>query len=224
MQTTLAFDVYGTLIDTNGVVDTLRNFIGARAEQFSAMWRSKQLEYSFRRGLMQDYVDFGVCTQQALDFTCRALQIDLTLKQKENLLALYLILPAFPEVAKGLKKLKQKGFRVFAFSNGAENSLKTLLANAGIADLFEALVSVDDLKTFKPSPASYAHFRRKSGAIGTETWLISCNSFDILGAHASGMKTAWVHRDQSAFLDPWGIKPTLEVTDVIDFAEKLQKV
>ena len=69
MQPTLAFDVYGTLIDTNGVVVTLEKFMGESATNFSQTWRNKQLEYSFRRSLMQNYEPFAVCTNQALDYT-----------------------------------------------------------------------------------------------------------------------------------------------------------
>ena len=73
MVTTLAFDVYGTLIDTHGVVTLLEELVGDKAKEFSRTWRDKQLEYSFRKGLMQNYETFAVCTSQALDYTCALL-------------------------------------------------------------------------------------------------------------------------------------------------------
>ena len=67
MALTLAFDVYATLIDTHGVIVALEKHVGAKAHDFSRTWREKQLEYSFRRGLMQNYENFAVCTSNALD-------------------------------------------------------------------------------------------------------------------------------------------------------------
>ena len=98
MSVTLAFDVYGTLIDTHGVVIKLQEFVGDKAEEFSRIWREKQLEYSFRRGLMRRYETFGVCTSQALDYTTDYLGAGLTTHQKAALLAEYRGLPAFDDV------------------------------------------------------------------------------------------------------------------------------
>ena len=86
MTTTLAFDVYGTLIDTHGVVTALQKTVGDQALQFSQTWRDKQLEYSFRRGLMQNYQSFSVCTRQALDYTCARFKAPLTDDEKRDLL------------------------------------------------------------------------------------------------------------------------------------------
>ena len=96
MSVTLAFDVYGTLIDTHGVVSKLQELIGAKAKDFSQTWREKQLEYSFRRGLMQNYENFAVCTRHALEYTCSYYKVTLTIEHKHELLDCYRTLPAFP--------------------------------------------------------------------------------------------------------------------------------
>ncbi len=101
MSVTLAFDVYGTLIDTHGVISKLREIVGDRAEEFSQTWRDKQLEYSFRRALMQNYENFAVCTSQALDYTCAFHKVSLTDEQKAELLGIYRVLPAFSDVKEG---------------------------------------------------------------------------------------------------------------------------
>jgi len=98
MSVTIAFDVYGTLIDTQGIIADLEQMIGEKAKDFSQTWREKQLEYSFRRGLMQNHVNFGVCTSQALGYTCQYYGISLTEEQKTELLAAYSALPAFEDV------------------------------------------------------------------------------------------------------------------------------
>lgn len=162
---TLAFDVYGTLIDTHGIKVELEKYAGEKAGEFSEMWRNKQLEYSFRRGLMQNYKNFAECTKDALE---------------------------------------------------------KLLTNANIRNYFIDLISVDDLKTFKPSPAVYAHFLRSAGAYNNEAWLISSNPFDVIGAVSAGMKSAWVKRSESAVFDPWEIEPTITVGNLEELVDKVQ--
>lgn len=165
MSATLAFDVYGTLIDTQGVVSNLENMIGDKARSFSQTWREKQLEYSFRRGLMQNYANFGTCTSQALNYTCQYYNVSLTEAQKYELLDSYRTLPAFEDVREGLALLREASFRLYAFSNGSEDAVEELLNNAGIRGFFHGIVSCDDLRSFKPNPAVYSHFLRKSSTL-----------------------------------------------------------
>jgi len=221
MVTTLAFDVYGTLINTHGVVSRLQEMVGAMASNFSQTWRDKQLEYSFRRGLMQNYETFAVCTRNALDYTCAYYKTALAEEQKDELLSSYQALPAFDDVAKGLAVLKSADFRMYAFSNGSADAVDTLLTAAGIRDLFLGIVSVDDLKSFKPNPAVYCHFLRKSGSSGSNAWMISSNPFDVIGAISAGMKSVWLRRSQDAIFDPWGIEPTLTVSSMLDLTDQI---
>ena len=222
MATTLAFDVYGTLINTHGVVARLLEMVGAKASEFSQKWRDTQLEYSFRRGLMQNYETFAVCTRDALDYTCAFYKIPLAEEQKDELLSSYRALPAFDDVVKGLAVLKSADFRMYAFSNGSADAVDSLLTSAGIRDWFLGIVSVDDLKSFKPNPAVYSHFLRKSGASGSNAWMISSNPFDVIGAISAGMKSVWIRRSQDAIFDPWGIEPTLTVSNMLDLAFQIR--
>ena len=221
MPTTLAFDVYGTLIDTHGVISVLEKFIGAQAFEFSRLWREKQLEYSFRRGLMQDYQSFAVCTRDALEYTCLVTKASLSNKEKLELMNVYSILPSFKDVKEGLEQVEKAGFRMFAFSNGSSEALETLLANANIRKYFIDIVSADEIKTFKPSPAIYRHFLKRANSEGAEAWLISSNPFDIIGAISSGMRAAWVQRSEEFIFDPWDIKPTIVIKKLSDLAESI---
>ena len=220
-MTTLAFDVYGTLIDTHGVLTALEGLVGDKAKDFSNTWRDKQLEYSFRKGLMQNYETFAVCTSQALDYTCAFYGADLSDEQKRELMGIYRVLPAFDDVKIALTRLKKAGFRLFAFSNGAADALDVLLNNAGILDLFLGVVSVDDIKSFKPNPAVYSHFLRKSESTGGNAWLISSNPFDVIGAISAGMNSAWVQRSPQAVFDPWGIEPTITVGSLVELEQRI---
>ena len=221
--TTLAFDVYGTLIDTHGVVDALRGMVGDRAQDFSQTWRDKQLEYSFRRGLMQQYESFAVCTRQALDYTCAYYQADLSETARTALLEQYRELPAFDDVLPALTRLKSAGYRLFAFSNGTAEAVSHLLIAAGLIDCFLDVVSVDEIKSFKPNPAVYTHFLRRAGALGQASWLISSNPFDVIGAQAAGLRGAWVQRSPHALFDPWGMQPNLQVGSLIELTDQLEQ-
>jgi 2-haloacid dehalogenase len=219
MAITLAFDVYGTLIDTHGVVVMLGKHVGEKAPEFSRIWREKQLEYSFRRGLMQNYQNFAFCTSNALDYTCAYFKAPLSQDDKQELLDAYKVLPAFDDVKAGLDLARNAGFRMFAFSNGSAEAVQALLINAGIREYFIDVVSVDEMKSFKPNPGVYCHFLRRAGATGADAWLISSNPFDVIGAISSGMRAAWVKRTPEALFDPWGIEPTLTVTSLLQLTQ-----
>ena len=222
MQTTLAFDVYGTLIDTSGVNDLLKQYIGDKTEVFMDLWRSKQLEYSFRRGLMKRYEKFSVCTRNALDYSDAYLNTGLTEDQKKSLMQKYRVLPAFSDVKESLIKLKTSNCRMFAFSNGFGEDVKNLLKNAEIDKCFEDVISVDDIKTFKPNPDVYTYFLNKTSSKAAESWLISGNPFDVIGAGSIGMNTAWVKRSPNQVFDPWEIKPTVTIKCLTELYEVLE--
>jgi 2-haloacid dehalogenase len=213
---TLAFDVYGTLIDTAGVYAALEKLVGTHATLFMNTWRAKQLEYSFRRGLMQNYVDFTTCTRQSLEYTCNLFNMNFSDDKKNNLMQEYDILPCFPDVKEGLNKLKQSKCRMFAFSNGIANNVQKLLQNAGLDHYFDGVVSVDDLKSYKPNPAVYAYFLRKTESIISQSWLISSNPFDVIGAVSAGIRSVWIRRTPNAIFDPWEIEPTAIAESIID--------
>lgn len=221
MAVTLAFDVYGTLIDTQGITTALEKHVGARAADFSRAWREKQLEYSFRRGLMRKYENFAACTAHALDYTSERFQAPLAPRDREALLGAYQVLPAFADAAEGLAQSKQAGFRLFAFSNGSAAAVETLLAHAGIRHFFADVVSVDEIRSFKPDPATYAHFLKRAGAAAAEAWLISSNPFDVIGATAAGMRAAWIRRSPEVPYDPWGIEPALTLKTLSGLADHI---
>lgn len=214
MSLTLGFDVYGTLIDTQGITVILEKFIGNKASVFSLAWRNKQLEYSFRRGLMQNYQDFTVCTREALDFTCLSFNVLLSREQKKVLLEGYKSLPCFNDVRDALKELKANGHKLYAFSNGRGDAVEKLLVSAGIRSFFIDVISCDDLKSFKPNPAVYEYFLRQTNASEKDAWLISSNSFDVTGAISAGLRAAWVKRSEEMVFDPWEIQPTMTISSL----------
>ncbi|MDH3632528.1 MAG: haloacid dehalogenase type II [Gammaproteobacteria bacterium] len=221
MSVALAFDIYGTLIDPHGVVDELSKHVGDRAQDFSNIWRDKQLEYTWRRALMQRYENFPVCTRQALDYTDTLLQTNLGESAKVALMQVYRVLPAYDDVPASLQSLADSGFRMFGFSNGVAEAVSGLLEHAGIDRYFEGVVSVDALQTFKPSPDVYHHFIEVADTAPENCWLVSSNGFDVIGAVSAGMKAAWLKRSQSVVFDPWGVEPTLVLHGLDELNQKI---
>ncbi|MGO9083847.1 MAG: haloacid dehalogenase type II [Candidatus Sulfotelmatobacter sp.] len=222
MPIVLGFDVYGTLVDPFGTERQLESLYGDRGSAICALWRQKQLEYSFRRGLMRCYEDFDACTRRALSFAAKTFKVELPEAVQRQLLADYLSLPAFPDVLPALETLKASGCGLVAFSNGVESSLRTLLGNAGVLYYFEGVVSVDDIKTFKPNPDVYAYLVSRGGRSREDTWLVSSNPFDVIGAKAAHLKAAWVRRNPEAVFDPWEFKPDIVVGDLTALATALK--
>jgi 2-haloacid dehalogenase len=217
----IALDVYGTMVDPLGMSEYLRPLAGARADRMAEMWRAKQLEYTFRRAAMDCYANFDLCTQQALEWVAATLNIQLSSEQTLEALEDYKRLPAYPDALSGLSDLNSRGYTMYAFSNGVEESLRALLGRAGLLPHLSSIVSVDEIGTFKPDPRVYHHAVRRLGCARSDTWLVSSNPFDVIGAKAAGLKAAWIKRNPNAVFDSWGIEPDLVAPDLNDLARQM---
>lgn len=222
MTITLGFDIYGTLIDPHGVTVKLGELIGDKAPEFSQLWRSKQLEYTFRRGLMRDYENFAVCTRNALDYADAVFKTSLAEDAKQALMQSYRVLPAYEDVPEALAKIRAAGFRMYGFSNGIAEAVSGLLEHAGISDYFDGVVSVDEVETYKPNPDVYQHFVDSTGSDKASAWLVSSNPFDVQGAVNFGMQAAWLHRFPDVVFDPWGIEPTIVMQELGEIVERVK--
>jgi len=217
----LAFDVYGTLIDPFRMEEHLRAIFGARAKEATELWRSKQLEYSFRRALMKKYESFDICTAQALQFVSRQLEVPLTDEITRDLLDQYLRLPVYPDVQAALDELEARKFKIVACTNGTEHAVRELLDRAGILAKFSGIISVDPIRTFKPDPAVYEYLAAQVHAQKETVCLISSNPFDVIGAKACGLQTVWVQRDPKKVFDPWEFEADLHVHGLKELSAKL---
>jgi 2-haloacid dehalogenase len=217
----LAFDVYGTLIDPFRMEEHLRADFADKAREASELWRSKQLEYSFRRALMKKYQPFDACTADALRFVAAQLGVSLSEGARETLLAKYSQLPAFPDAATALEKLASEGFKIVACSNGTERAVSGALEHAGVLPRFQKIISVDAIRTFKPDPAVYEYLVAEADVPRESVWLISSNPFDVIGAKACGLRAAWVQRDPKRVFDPWEFEPDVVVHSLTELKERL---
>lgn len=223
MTMTLAFDVYGTLVDPMGMSRLLAQDAGDRAEAVAALWREKQLEFSFRKGLMKVYEDFGACTRQALRYAMATHKLALSDDRENALMGAYLSLPAFDDASPALKGLKGD-YPLFAFSNGSYPALEKVLGHNQLLEQFDGLVSVDDIKSFKPDPAVYTHARRATGAWDKPLCLVSSNAWDVIGARAAGLLAIWVKRDPNKVFEDWGIQPSAVIGSLSELEETLKNL
>jgi 2-haloacid dehalogenase len=216
----IGFDVYGTLVDPLGMDAPLRAHVGDQAVRFAALWRERQIDWTFRRALMGRYADFDQVTRDAFRSTAASLGLDLR-PAETGLLDAYRKLPAFAEVSEALVRLAEQGHRLVAFSNGVAASLKALLTHARLLPPLTDIVSVDEVKTYKPSPEVYRHLVARGGRPPEETWLVSSNAWDVLGAKSAGLRTAWVRRAAHLHWEDAGIgDPDLVVSTLADLVTR----
>ncbi len=187
------FDAYGTLFDFSSAAARCRDVLGDRTATLTALWRDKQIQYSWLRTLQNRYVDFAEVTAAALDYALRALEIDDT-ALRTRLLDLYGSLATFPEVPAVLRTLRTRGYRTAILSNGSPAMLNPLVARAGIGDLLDAVLSVDAVRVFKTDPQAYQLAVDRLGVPANAICFFSSNAWDAWAASDFGMRVVWCNR------------------------------
>jgi 2-haloacid dehalogenase len=209
-----AFDAYGTLFNVHAAIGRHREAIGEDADALSALWRSKQLEYSWVRTLMGRYVDFWTITQEALDFSlARFPSVDKALRPK--LLDAYWRLEAYLDVLPALTRLRQMGHTIAIFTNGTREMAEAAANASAVLPLVDLVVSVEDLKAYKTTPAVYAHLCERLDMKPREVCLVSSNRWDIAGGVAAGLRSIWVNRTgmPDEYFDA---QPDHDITSLLD--------
>lgn len=191
-----AFDVYGTLFNIQSVDTVCEEHFPGQGESIGQLWRQKQIQYSFLRQAMGKYVPFSSVTKDALRFSLSAHHVDWTPETEQKLMTAYNHLSLFEESLHVLQKLKDQSATLIVFSNGSRDMLEPLLEQAGLNDYLDHIISVDDIKQFKPSPASYQLVLDTARVPRHEITFLSSNGWDISGAKAFGFTTAWINRSE----------------------------
>jgi 2-haloacid dehalogenase len=204
------FDAYGTLFDVHSVVEAGRA-VTADPAALSALWRQKQLEYTWLRSLMGRYEDFWTVTEHALRFALRRLGVPASEPQVAALMDAYLSLACFPEVPAALAALQ--GAPAGILSNGSPRMLEAAVRASGLGGALRHVLSVDAVKRFKPAPEVYALGTRALGLPAGEIAFVSSNAWDIAGAGAFGYRTCWCNR-LGAPMEELGVAPEFEVPDL----------
>jgi 2-haloacid dehalogenase len=198
----LVFDAYGTLFDVHSVMRRCEELFPGRHAELSRLWRAKQLEYTWLRSLMRRYASFSTVTREALAHACEALGLELTAERMEALMAEYTMLDTYPEVPGALSSLRS--VRTAILSNGSPDMLEPLVAHSGLQ--LDAVISVDELKMYKPAPQVYELAPRELGVPREKIGFVSSNCWDALGAKSFGFTVFWVNRARAP-LDRLGFEP-----------------
>lgn len=196
--TTCIFDAYGTLFDVNAAA---REAAAAPGNEvlakvwpgLAADWRNKQLQYTWLRAVTGEHVNFWQVTQDGLDWAMEAAGLE-DAALREQLLALYWELPAYPEVPVMLAALKKMGLSTGILSNGSPEMLQGAVASAGIGDRLDAVLSVESVSVFKPARVVYDMVGERFGCAPGEVLFVSSNGWDVAAATGYGFQTVWVNR------------------------------
>ena len=188
----LVFDAYGTLFDVHSVVQRCESFWPGAGAKLSQLWRSKQLEWTWQRSLMRRYVPFSQITRDALAYACAALDLALDEGRTETLMREYLRLALYPDVSAALGQLRTAGYRLAVLTNGSPDMIDPLVAHSGLS--FDAVLSVDEKRIFKPAPEVYDLAAKRLEVAARDVGFVSSNGWDALGAKSFGFRVWWINR------------------------------
>ena len=186
-------DAYGTLFDVTAAAAHCKNELGDKWERLADVWRMKQLNYTWLRSLMGEYVEFLQVTEDALDFAMETLDID-NEALKQRLMSLYEELDAYPEVPEVLQKLKERGITTAILSNGTAQMLRAAVRSAGVESYLDHVISVDQLKIYKPHPTVYRLAVDKLSLPAEQICFMSSNAWDVSGGANYGFQAVWINR------------------------------
>ena len=209
----IIFDAYGTLFDVNSAAEKCKNKIGEKWEPFANYWRTTQLEYTWLRSLMGRHQDFWKVTEQSLDKSMKIFQIDTSMK--DELLDLYKVLSTFPEVKETLKKLKEKNYKLAILSNGTPSLLKELVSSNNLESIFDDVLSIEEVKIYKPHPNVYNIPIKKYQIEKNQFAYLSSNTWDVSAAGNFGFNAVWVNRNKNIF-DNLDYIPITEINNLSD--------
>ena len=190
----IAFDAYGTLYDVHSVRERADALFPGQGDALSQLWRTKQLEYTWLRAMSDRYVDFSRVTEDALRYATKRLGLALSDAAQAELMDQYLRLSTFPEVGETLRRLKGSGHGLAILSNGSPAMLAALTRHAGLEGLFDHLLSVDAVKTYKTDFRAYRLATHAFNLSPREIVFVSSNGWDVSAGAWFGFRTFWVNR------------------------------
>ena len=207
----IIFDAYGTLFDVNSAAEKCKDKIGDKWEGFANHWRTTQLEYTWLRSLMKRHKDFWKVTEDSLDKSMKAYEIDSSMRNE--LLDLYKILSPFKEVPEVLKSLKEKNFKLAILSNGTPSLLDELVKSNNLENIFDDIFSIEEVGIYKPDSKVYDLPINQYQIQKNEVVFLSANTWDVSGGGNYGYNSIWVNRNNNIF-DNLDYQPKLEIKNL----------
>ncbi len=215
----IIFDAYGTLFDVNSATEKCKDRIGDKWEDFADYWRTTQLEYTWLRSLMKRHKDFWQVTEDSLDKSMKAYEIDFSMRNE--LLDLYKILSTFKEVPEVLKLLKKKDFKLAILSNGTPSLLNELVKSNNLENIFDDIFSIEEVGVYKPDSKVYDLPLKQYKIKKNEVVFLSANTWDVSGGGNYGYNSIWVNRNNNIF-DNLDYQPKLEIKNLKDLLPNIE--
>ncbi|MEO6919702.1 MAG: haloacid dehalogenase type II [Collimonas sp.] len=216
----IVFDLYGTLYDVHSVAGLCNTYHPGRGLEISTVWRQKQLEYTWLRSLMGQYVDFEQATRDALVFTSAHLKLPLDDAARTALCDAYLEIKPYPEVPDALGRLQALQLPLAILSNGSANSIRRVVTASGLEHRFQHLISADSAQIFKPHHSVYKLAEDQLQLERSVILFVSSNAWDASGARHFGYPVCWINRAGNTF-DELGQSPDHVVAGLDQLADWL---
>ena len=215
----LVFDAYGTIFDVYSVAATVETLFPTHGAALSSLWRTKQLEYSWLRSLMDRYQDFWHVTEDALRYACTALNMRVDEVAIEQLMRSYLHLSTYPDVPAALGVLSAS-YQSAILSNGSPTMLQSVVANNNLTHHFAHILSVDEIGIYKPDALVYDLAASRLDLAPAEIGFVSSNGWDVAGAATYGFRAYWINRTGAPF-DRLGVQPAAIINSLGDLVPLL---
>lgn len=190
------FDAYGTLFNIASAANRSRTALGDKADALTALWRTRQLEYSWLRSLMGAHAEFSQVIAESLDYALAALEID-DRKLRDKLLDQFIHIEAYPDARRVLEALKRAGRKAAILSNGGPAMLAAAVGSAGIGALLAHVLSVEEVGIYKPHRKVYEIVTKRLGLAPERVCFVSSNGWDAAGAAHFGFNAVWANRGRA---------------------------
>jgi 2-haloacid dehalogenase len=216
----IAFDAF-PIFNPSPVVALAEELFPGRGTEIGTEWRTRQFEYTWLRTVSGSYVDFWQVTEDALHYAAKKVKIGMSQKQASQLMDGYLNLKSWPDVVTALRLLKKDGIRMVLLSNFTSHMLNSCVRCAGLGDIFEGLLSTDQVKAFKPDPRAYEMGIKAFDLDREEILFVAHGGWDAAGAKIFGYPTYWVNR-LNLPPEELGVMPDVVATDLKGLADFIQ--
>jgi len=219
------FDAYGTLFDVSAAAARHRAEIGEAWERLSALWRQKQLEYTWLRSLMGAHADFWQVTAEALDYALASAGLAPERGQgtlHARLMDTYRVLDAYPDAAETLHSLRQAGFRTAILSNGTPAMLEAAAEKSGLAPLLDAVLSIETVGIYKPHASVYRLAVDRLQVEAPRVCFVTANGWDAAGAARFGFRAAWINRARQP-RERLPAEPEIEIAALADLPARVRR-
>lgn len=218
----IAFDAFGTLFDLSALRVRTRQAAGHEGDELFAAFKTRLIPWTWHATASGDYAPMPELAAEAVQGAAREAGLRLERSRADWVIEGLLELPLFEDARRGLDKLAEQRIPLAILSNGTAEGIDAIVAHNSLDGVFEHLLVADSVKRFKPAPEVYALATDAFRAPAGQVLLVSGHEWDVAGAAAFGLQTAWVARGER-FAPVRGVTADVEASDIDDLADRLAR-